>query len=160
MKHTLTLILSIFTLSAFSQRPDVRLGAAASFFNKSSIGTGYGAEVAVGKRWGAFSGSLGAQLVNTTHNGVYAPITVSLGASLGPVTFHVDPGILLHDIQVRDKTWERGRNYYGGGVRMTGEDGIYINLQYGEYHTRVDGASTTSTSAVGFSIGYQFGAKK
>jgi hypothetical protein len=160
MKRTLTLILSVLTLSAFAQRTEVRVGGAASFFEKSSIGTGFGAEVGVGKRWGAFSAGLGAQLVNTTHNGVYAPITVSVGASLGPVTFHLDPGILLHDIEVAKSTWERGRYYSGGGIRMTGEDGLYINLQYGKYFTKVAGSSTTSTGAVGFSIGYQFGGKK
>jgi hypothetical protein len=160
MKYTLALILSVFSLTAFSQGTSVRVGAVASFFEKSSIGTGFGAEVGLGRRWGAFSGGLNAQIVNTTHNGVYAPITASLGVALGPVTFHADPGILLHDIEVAKSTWERGQYYMGGGIRFNGEDGFYLNLQYGKYHTKVVGIPSTSTGAVGFSIGYQFGSKK
>ncbi|RYZ24279.1 MAG: hypothetical protein EOO16_01715 [Chitinophagaceae bacterium] len=159
MKQTITVFLLLFGLAASAQRTELRAGAVASFFGKSGVGDGFGGELYVGERWGVFSAGLNLQAVHTSHGGVYAPITASIGLTTGPITFHVDPGFLIHNQSV-GKYEEKGRAYFGSGIRITGEDGLYVNLQYGKHYTRIDdGSKTSGTSAVALSIGYQFGGK-
>jgi hypothetical protein len=159
MKKIFTLFLFILSLSASAQRTELRVGAVTALFGNSSIGDGFGGELYVGQRWGIVSGGLNMQAVHTSHNGGYAPITASLGISAGPVTFHVDPGFLIHNRSV-DGNQEKGRYYFGTGIRMTGDDGLYFNLQYGKHYTKIDnGSKTTGAGALTISVGYQFGAR-
>jgi hypothetical protein len=158
MKRILTLLLLLVSFSAFSQRTEVRVGGVAALY-KTAVGDGFGGELYVGQRWGAFSGGLNMQVLRTSHNGAYAPITASLGLSAGPMTFHVDPGFLVHNQSVGGHQ-EKGRYYFGSGIRFTGEDGLYLNLQYGKHYTRIDdGSKTTGVGALAISVGFQFGAK-
>jgi hypothetical protein len=158
MKQVLFVIALFTALTAGAQKTEVRMGGVASFF-KTSVGDGFGGELYVGQRWGVFSGGLNIQAIHTSRNGVYAPIAASLGLSAGPVTFHVDPGFLIHNQSV-GKYQEKGRYYFGSGIRFTGEDHVYVNLQYSKHYTRIDdGSKTNGVGSLSISVGYQFGSK-
>jgi opacity protein-like surface antigen len=158
MKKIVTLLALFITMAAGAQKTEVRIGAVSSLF-KSSVGDAFGGELYVGQRWGAFSGGLNMQVTHSSRNGIYAPITASIGLSAGPVTFHVDPGFLIHN-QSAGLHEERGRYYFGSGIRFTGEDNLYVNLQYGKNYTHIDdGSKTTGVGSLTISVGYQFGGR-